>query len=67
MEETTLTNENNIQVPSVTATCTRCGHETESYGTSDASVRRCLALMRGECPEGEGLGSEYYYFAEGYE
>jgi tRNA(Ile2) C34 agmatinyltransferase TiaS len=34
-------------------TCGRCGHTTESYGTSDASIRRCLALMREECPEDE--------------
>jgi hypothetical protein len=40
------------EVDIVTATCSRCGHETESYGTSDASRKRCLALLRAECPEG---------------
>ncbi len=40
-------------VDGVVAQCTRCGHETESFGTSDASVRRCLVLMREECPRGE--------------
>jgi len=40
-------------IPSVCALCSRCGHETESYGTSGASRRRCLVLMREECPEGE--------------
>lgn len=39
--------------PGVEATCTQCGHTTRSYGESDASVRRCLALMREECPEDE--------------
>lgn len=39
--------------PGVIATCSRCGHSTESCGESGASVRRCLALMREECPEGE--------------
>ena len=34
----------------IQATCMRCGHVTESFGTSDASIRRCLALMRQECP-----------------
>jgi hypothetical protein len=40
-------------VPSTVATCSRCGHETESYGTSGASERRCLLLMREECPLAE--------------
>ena len=40
-------------VPSVEATCTRCGHVTQSYGDSSASVGRCLALMKEECPLGE--------------
>jgi hypothetical protein len=40
-------------VEGVCATCSRCGHATESAGTSERSIRRCLALMREECPEGE--------------
>ena len=40
-------------VPSVEATCVRCGHVTQSYGDSSASVGRCLALMKEECPRGE--------------
>lgn len=40
-------------VPGTAATCTRCGHTTESFGTSAASERRCLVLMREECPAGE--------------
>jgi hypothetical protein len=40
-------------VVGVKAICTKCHHETESRGTSDASVRRCLALLREECPQGE--------------
>jgi hypothetical protein len=38
-------------VAGVSATCTDCGHVTESFGEGDASVRRCLAVMREECPE----------------
>ena len=38
------------EVEGVRATCSRCGHETESFGTSGASVRRCLVLLREECP-----------------
>jgi hypothetical protein len=44
-------------VQGVVATCSECGHETESFGTSDRSRRRCLALMREECPDGS---SNYY-------
>jgi hypothetical protein len=44
----------------VIVTCSQCGHQTESYGTGDSSIKRCLALMREECPEGE----ENYYVAE---
>jgi len=48
----------------VCATCQRCGHETESFGTSERSVKRCLALLRTECPEGE---QNFYVNAEEYE
>ena len=41
------------EVEGVCATCPRCGHEVDSYGTSEASVRRCLAVLREECPNGE--------------
>lgn len=40
-------------VPGIKAQCRRCGHEIESYGTSDKSIRRCLVMMRKECPKGE--------------
>ncbi len=48
-----LENDNGITVEGVCATCSKCGHETESFGTSDASIKRCLALLREECPEDE--------------
>ncbi len=41
------------EVDGVSAECSRCGHETESFGTSEASVKRCLVVMREECPHGE--------------
>jgi len=37
----------------VVATCSRCGYTTESFGTGEGSKKRCLVLMREECPEGE--------------
>lgn len=45
-----LENDDGREVEGVVATCSRCGHETESYGMGEASVRRCLALLRAECP-----------------
>lgn len=42
-----------VMMPGVVVTCSRCGHATESCGTGDSSIRRCLALMREECPEGK--------------
>jgi hypothetical protein len=47
----------------VEVACTKCGHITESHGTGGASIRRCLAMMREECPEGENN----FYVAEGSE
>lgn len=39
--------------PGVIATCSRCEHTTESFGTGENSRKRCLVLMREECPEDE--------------
>ena len=49
----TLENDDGFEVEGVCATCSRCGHQTESSGTSEASIRRCLAKLREECPQGE--------------
>ena len=47
-----LTNENGIDIDSVEATCSECDHATQAYGQQAVSVRRCLVLMREECPMG---------------
>ena len=60
MLETTLENEDGREQDGILATCRECGHETESFGTGDRSRRRCLVLMREECPNGE----ENYYVDE---
>lgn len=39
--------------PGVRAECSYCDHVTESVGTGEPSRRRCLALMKEECPEDE--------------
>ncbi len=40
-------------VDGIIVTCSRCGHEIEVFGTSEASVRRAAATLRKECPNGE--------------
>ena len=53
IDEITLENDDGFEIESVEATCKRCGHTTDSFGTSEVSELRCLALMREECPRGE--------------
>ena len=53
IEQVELEATNGAPVDSVRATCERCQHTTESFGTGEKSVKRCLVLMRQECPEGE--------------
>lgn len=53
-----LTGTHGRAVDGVSASCSRCGHEEESFGSGDSSVKRCLALLRENCPEGE----ENFYF-----
>lgn len=57
INETTLEGEYSNEVESVEATCSKCGHQTESYGTEEGSIKRCLVLMKEECPRGE---NNYY-------
>lgn len=47
-------------IDGVIVTCSQCDHCEESFGTSSASIRRCLVLMRENCPEGESN----FYVAE---
>lgn len=58
--ETELENDRGHEVQGVVVACTRCDHKTESFGTGEASIKRCLALMREECPNNE----ENYYVNE---
>ena len=50
IRETEIENDNGFEQEAVSATCSVCGHETESFGTHEASRRRCLVMMRKECP-----------------
>jgi len=49
--------------PGVRAECSYCDHVTESFGRGEGSRKRCLALMKEECPEGEG--EDNYYVDDG--
>ena len=49
----TETNDYGRDSDCVTATCSRCDHKTMSWGHSEASIKRCLVLMREECPNAE--------------
>lgn len=53
IEQVILVNEDDRDVDGIVARCSRCDHETESFGTSERSVKRCLALLRDECPNDE--------------
>ena len=53
IEEVVLQSEEGHDIDGIVARCSRCGHETESFGTSDKSIKRCLVLLREECPKDE--------------
>ena len=49
----TMKNEQGREVDCTVVTCGECGHKTTSFGTSEGSLKRCLVLLREECPQGE--------------
>jgi hypothetical protein len=49
------------EVPSVSVTCSKCGHQVSVFGRSDASRRRGAVMLKEECPEGE---TNYYEIEE---
>lgn len=53
ISEVELENDRGITIPGVEACCSKCGHTTQSFGTELRSIRRCLVLMREECPFNE--------------
>lgn len=57
VDYTELENAEGREVPGVIVTCSRCSHSEESFGQGEASVRRCFALLRENCPNRE----ENYY------
>jgi hypothetical protein len=63
VELTDVENDNGTDSDGVVLTCQECDHQTESCGTGPRSIRRCLALMREECPN----DANNFYVAEGSE
>jgi ribosomal protein S27E len=53
IEYSSTENDNGYETDCIFAECTKCGHVTMSYGHSEESVKRCLALMNEECPKNE--------------
>jgi hypothetical protein len=53
VEETTLIGSDGRDVDGVNATCSRCNHSVEVFGTGEGSVRRGCVMLREECPEKE--------------
>lgn len=52
VEKTIEDEDDGHEGPGVEATCLECNHKTQSFGQTDRSIRRCLVLMRDECPAG---------------
>lgn len=53
IEDINVENENGYDVPGTMATCGKCGHTTECFGTSQSSINWCLRQLREECPNNE--------------
>lgn len=53
MEFKPVENERGQLVPGCVATCSQCQHKEESFGDGIKSQKRCLAMLRENCPEGE--------------
>jgi hypothetical protein len=49
VEYTRLETERGSQIPGVIVRCKGCDGTTESYGVTDASVKRCLVLLKEKC------------------
>jgi hypothetical protein len=48
-----LKNDNGRAQAGVEVTCTQCGHIERAFGEGPRSVKRCLAMLRENCPEDE--------------
>jgi hypothetical protein len=46
----------------VRATCSKCGHQVECFGTGERSRNRVMAMLRESCPERQ----DNYYSANPY-
>ena len=59
VDHVTLEGDYSDDIPSVLVTCSKCGNDARAYGTTDASVKRCIVELRDACPDGTG---NYYHY-----
>jgi len=53
VEQSSTENDYGHETSTISVICGKCGHDTESFGTSESSIKRCLVLLHEECPRGE--------------
>jgi hypothetical protein len=51
VEETTLENDDGVEVEGVVVTCERCGESVEIFGRSGASIKRGCATLHESCDQ----------------
>ena len=59
VEYTEIEKERGFPVDGVVVTCSRCEKSAESFGQTEASVKRCFVLLKEDCDE-----SNFYYADE---
>lgn len=59
VEYTELENDRGFPVDGVIVTCSRCERSEESFGQTEASVKRCFVLLKEGCDE-----NNFYYSDE---
>lgn len=64
VDYTTEENDDGREQACVVVTCGECGHREQSWGEGPRSVKRCLVLLRENCPQDE---TNFYKTAEGAE
>ena len=51
--EVEIENDRGKLIPGVRAECEECEHAAESFGQGEGSRKRCLVMLREECPREE--------------
>jgi hypothetical protein len=51
VEETTLENDDGLEIDGIIVTCSKCGESVEAFGTEEASVKYACATLHEGCCE----------------